>query len=197
MRYAILNGDNTVNHFVEVTQTEYDALSAVQKADLYVADELVTDEYIYEDRWYSPEEIRDREFTEDPQSYKNYRLEMVNLYRGGIFAAGFEFDGQRFKGEANDQLWMTAFLKLLDDGTTSPPVNWIAIDNSIKVFDTITEFQQMTTTFFGWAQQTVFTLLALKQQIRDAETREAVDALYEPFVADMKNRGILVKESGI
>lgn len=198
MRYAVLDRANHVIRFEELTQTEYDALTPAQRANLYAAeDPAITEDYIFEDRWYSPAEIRDREFLADPQSYKDYRLKMINLYRGGMFAAGFEYEGQRFKGEANDQLWMTAFLKLLEDGTTSPPVNWITIDNNVRVFDTIEAFKQMTTVFFNWAQQITFDLLSLKQQIRDAETREAIDALYEPFVQDMVAQGILPKESGI
>lgn len=191
MRYAILDRQNRVVRFEEYTQAEYDALSVVQKAELYLADDpAITSEYVFHDRWWSPVELRDVEFNADPQAYINKRTTKVNLYLQGQFAAGFEYNGHMYKGEANDQLWMNAFLKLLDSGLTTPPIHWITLDNDVVTFDTIEEFEQLAGFFFQWAQTVVFGNLALKQAMRAATTREDVDALYEPFVAQMIANGI-------
>ena len=194
MRYARLTRDNTIASFMEFTEAEYSALSTLDKASLYEAPEPVDETYIFEDRWYSLEEIRDREFTANPDAYKEIRTETINSYRAGIFKAGFTYEGNLFKGEANDQLWMNAFLELLSSGITAPPIHWITMSNDVVVFNTIEEFRALAGVFFQWAQQTTFNLLQVKQQIRDAGTRVEVDAAYDPFVANMESQGITIGE---
>ena len=198
MRYARLNRKNRVVEFCELTSADYDALPQDERVALYEAEDPEIDEnWMFVDRWYSPDEIRASAYDSNPTLYRNHRIDEINRYRGGIFAAGFEYDSQRFKGEANDQLWMTAFLKLLESSVVQPPVNWITLDNNVHVFETVEDFVAMTTYFFGWAQQITFNLLDLKQQIRDAETREEVDALYEPFLQSMKDQNIVQKSGAL
>lgn len=191
MRYARLDRHNRVREFVELTQEEFDARPILDKAELYEADDpTITEEYIFEDRWYSPEEIRDREFTNNPSQYKLVRTEAINEYRSRRFLHGFTYEGKQYKGDIPDQLWANAYLQALQTGMRMPPVYWISKDNSVTVFETEAEFQAMTQHFFDWSQNITFEHLTLKQQIRDAVTRADVDAVYDTFVQQMVSEGI-------
>lgn len=165
------------------TSDQYAALlPAFQAQIIGCPDDIVVGCQLTDDGWVYPSQQLDATFAANPSGYIEAKCTTLDNDFLIVLLNGFTFtDGKKYKGDIRSQLWAIGFMFALVNSLMTPPVNWIAADNSVTQF-TQTQFAGFIQYFLTWGQQVTFANYTAKMQMRAATTRADVDSIFNAYL---------------
>lgn len=183
MNYALLDTGGEVTAVYVYTSDQYaELLPAMQNQLIGCPDDIVVGCVLTDTGWSYPADQLDAEFAANPSLYIENKCTIVNTRFDDVLTHGFQYtDNKRYKGDIRSQLWAIAYMFTMVQGLMTPPVNWIAADNSITQFPTAPSFAAFIAFFLNWGQTTTFENYTAKMQMRAQTTRAAVDSIFTAY----------------